>query len=274
MDWDEIVQKSKKTGASPLLILREEIQKAALTSLSRMGAFNHIVFQGGTALRMFYHNPRFSEDLDFVLREDESFDLTSKIREINRFLSSEFFYLTKTEVKTQKNTNEIQRMVIRTVSENPYQRLSINVELFFIPSYLNSPKILKYPPLNPVIRVEKIEEILADKIIALSFREYLKGRDIWDIFYLTSELRTSVSTQLLNKKIRDYSVKGAGERIRESRGRLLRDGVDALNREMKRFMPASTYNQLKTDFNGIVEKVASEILRYTNNRGGMKIENQ
>lgn len=263
MGWDEIVQKSKKMSVSPLLILREEIQKGILTSLSKMGAFNHIVFQGGTALRMFYHNPRFSEDLDFVLREDESFDLTSKIRGINRSLSSEFFYLTEIMIETQKNTDEIQRIVIRTGSEIPYQQLSINVELFFIPSYLNSPKILKYPPLNPVVRVEKTEEILADKIVALFFREYLKGRDIWDIFYLTSELGTSVSTQLLNKKIRDYSVRGPGERIRESRERLLRDGVDALNREMKRFMPASTYDQLRTGFNGIVEKVASEILRYT-----------
>jgi len=46
-------------------VFQEEVQKAVLASLSRDEAFNHLVFQGGTALRLFYENPRFSEDSDF-----------------------------------------------------------------------------------------------------------------------------------------------------------------------------------------------------------------
>ncbi|MBA3044201.1 nucleotidyl transferase AbiEii/AbiGii toxin family protein, partial [archaeon] len=127
----------------------------------------------------------------------------------------------------------------------------------------NSPKILIYPPLNPVVRVEEREEILADKIIAIILRRYLKGRDIWDIHYLTDEMNVLTSQELLEKKIRDYGVGDFQKRIRESREKLLKEGVDALDREMKRFMPISTYNQLKISFEEIVESVAQEILKYT-----------
>jgi len=268
MSWDEIVQKSKKMGFSPTLILREEMQKATLASLSRMDAFNHIVFQGGTALRIFYNNPRFSDDLDFVLKDGEIFELSSKSGEIEKYLSSEFYYLHGIRVNIQKNTRDIQRIVIRTVSENPSQKLSINTELFFVPSYHNSPKILIYPPLNPVVRVEEREEILADKIIAVILRRYLKGRDIWDIHYLTDELNVLTSHELIEKKVRDYGIRDFHKRIRESRKKLLKDGVAALDREMKRSMPISTYNQLKISFEEIVKSVALEILKYIGKEKG------
>ncbi len=266
MTWNEVVQKSKKVGVSPVLVLREEMQKASLASLSRIGAFNHIVFQGGTALRHFYNSPRFSEDLNFVLMEGRVFHLASKSTAIESFLSSEFYY-GDIRVHIQKDTDEIQRLAIRTTSENPTLKLVMNMELFPVPSYHNSPKILPYPPLNPVVRVEDVEEILADKIIAIALREYLKGRDIWDIYYLKSQLNASTSSVLVKKKAKDYGVEDPLERIEESGERLLRHGLGALDREMKRFLPTSTYDQLEGSFEDIVKTVAVEIHKYTENRG-------
>lgn len=268
MTWNEIVQKSKKVGISPVFILREEMQKASLASLSRIGAFNYIVFQGGTALRHFYNSPRFSEDLDFVLMEGKVFDLASKSAEMDSYLSSEFHYLHgNIRVHIQKDTDEIQRLAIRTTSKDPSIKLVINMELVPVPSYLNSPKILPYPPLNPVVRIEDAEEILADKIIAIALRKYLKGRDIWDIFYLKTQLNASTSQALVKKKARDYGVEDPLERIKDGRERLLERGFGALDREMKRFLPASTYDQLENGFDGIVKTVAQEIHKYTESRG-------
>ncbi len=263
MNWNEVIQKSRVTGVSPALILREEIQRAALASLSRMGAFNHIVFQGGTALRIFYNNPRFSEDLDFVRVEGESFDLTSRSGEIEVFLSSEFHYLREIRVNVQKNTADIQRMVIKCPSEIPSRRLSINIELFSVPSYRNSPKILAYAPFNPVVRVEEGEEILADKIIAIALREYLKGRDIWDLYYLTTELGVSTSRELLEKKAEDYGVSNMGQRVKEGRERLLDGGVEALDREMKRFLSPGAYDQIRSSFVAIVASVSEALSGYS-----------
>lgn len=57
--------------------LKEILQEITLCGLSRAGFFRKAAFYGGTALRMFYGLDRFSEDLDFSLKEkDEEFDLS------------------------------------------------------------------------------------------------------------------------------------------------------------------------------------------------------
>src|SRR5450755_4265424 len=56
--------------------LREIIQEIALAGLQRSGFFEKAAFYGGTALRIFYNLPRFSEDLDFsLLTPDPDFSL-------------------------------------------------------------------------------------------------------------------------------------------------------------------------------------------------------
>ena len=47
--------------------LKEIIQEITLAGLARAGFFDKAAFYGGTALRIFYGLPRFSEDLDFTL---------------------------------------------------------------------------------------------------------------------------------------------------------------------------------------------------------------
>lgn len=49
--------------------LREVLQEIVLNSLSKAGFFKEAAFYGGTALRILYKLPRFSEDLDFSLLE-------------------------------------------------------------------------------------------------------------------------------------------------------------------------------------------------------------
>lgn len=56
--------------------LREIMQEIALAGLYRAGFYKYAAFYGGTALRIFYGLPRFSEDLDFsLLEKNESFRL-------------------------------------------------------------------------------------------------------------------------------------------------------------------------------------------------------
>ncbi len=56
--------------------LKEMLQEIMLFSLSQTDFFDHAVFYGGTALRIFHGLDRFSEDMDFSLREKSlSFDL-------------------------------------------------------------------------------------------------------------------------------------------------------------------------------------------------------
>ena len=60
--------------------LREIAQEIILSGLSRAGFFSRAVFGGGTALRIVHGLRRFSEDLDFSLKEqDAKFSASSYI---------------------------------------------------------------------------------------------------------------------------------------------------------------------------------------------------
>ena len=50
---------------------KEISQEVALAALSREGFFKKAVFLGGTCLRVFYGLDRFSEDLDFILKNND-----------------------------------------------------------------------------------------------------------------------------------------------------------------------------------------------------------
>jgi predicted nucleotidyltransferase component of viral defense system len=47
-------------------LIKEAIHFHLLSALSDAGVLRHVVFQGGTALRLCYGGERYSEDLDFV----------------------------------------------------------------------------------------------------------------------------------------------------------------------------------------------------------------
>ena len=262
MIWEEIVNSSNRRGEKTHQVFQDEMQKAILASLSREGVFNDLVFQGGTALKLFYGNPRFSEDLDFVLRQGKnSFDLTPKVSKVQTFVNDVFPFLEEIKISIQKNDRDMQRFIFRTISDIPDQKLRIHIELSYVPSYRNQPKILDYPPLNPAVRVEDTSEILADKMTALGNRPYLKGRDIWGIHFLAVEKQISVPWTLVIQKAKDYGgipvalkegLLTAGKRIRE-------EGVSILFNEMSRFLPKSLLDQYSEVFDEIVIRVAREV---------------
>ena len=66
-----------KNTAEKKNAIKEVIQEIVLCALSKAGFFNEAAFYGGTALRIFYHLDRFSEDLYFsLLIKDKDFDLS------------------------------------------------------------------------------------------------------------------------------------------------------------------------------------------------------
>ena len=84
--------------------LKEIIQEIVLSGLSRGNFFDVAAFYGGTALRIFHHLDRFSEDLDFALIEANSdFQLSSYFPYIERELKA---YGLNLEVSTKKKINE------------------------------------------------------------------------------------------------------------------------------------------------------------------------
>ncbi len=270
MRWKDIETRAEKEGVPAKMILREEIQKGILTSFSKEGGFQTMVFQGGTALRLFHNNPRYSEDLDFVVREGEGIiDLDTYMDKAAGFVAYSYPFLESVETHRQKAEEDFRRSRLKTVSEDPEQRVRINVELFDVPSYMNEARILSYPPINPAVRVERPEEILADKVTALSGREYIKGRDIWDIYFLTEQKDMDIDLSLVSKKIQDYGMEGKGfiSELKKANTRLKEEGKNILERELKRFLPASLYQyyekELDTIIGGVLRLTEEVIKKYS-----------
>lgn len=259
-----MVERSGALGATGKQVLAEEVQKSILASLSLRGCFEHIVFQGGTALRLFYGNPRFSEDLDLVMVEGAgTFSLGEHMAHVGRYVEDAFPFLESVVTTPQKVDPLLERHVLRTVSTDHGRVVKVHVELATVPSHRNGPRILDHPPVRPVVRVEDTVEILADKVCALAFRPYLKGRDIWDVHYLTEEKSVEVDGELVAMKAIDYgkTVPELMEGLDRSRARVREVGLPVLGDEMARFLPRRVRDAYEPEFGKVVERVVEAIAR-------------
>lgn len=242
MLWEEVVAEAEELGVEPDLALRERVQKAVLAHLGARKFFVEGVFQGGTALRLFYGNPRFSEDLDFVFTSKDA----ETYRSVGRFLEGlaglvarNFPFVGDATVREQRESEGLKRYVFRFGVLPLGRTMRLNLEFANIPSHRHGPAIMRLPPWNPAVKVELPVEILADKIVAVAFREYVKGRDVWDIAYLSRDLNQTANVALIGRKVADYGygLDDFRERIVAAASRIHWEGAEPLAREMTRFLP-------------------------------------
>ncbi|OIP34542.1 MAG: hypothetical protein AUK47_17785 [Deltaproteobacteria bacterium CG2_30_63_29] len=136
----------------------------------------------------------------------------------------------------------------------PAQR--IHLDLCAIPSHEPRPMMLRniygveLGTAGLILQAQSREEILADKLIALAFRESRgKNRDLWDIAWLTQQ-GVELPARLIPLKIRDHQ-RDTGDFEKLLRGRLAdlkakpEMRVDFI-KETRRFLPAATVRGLET----------------------------
>ena len=157
----------------------------------------------------------------------------------------------KCELKIQKES-EILNMKDKT-------RIGIDL----IPSYTEQISFLRneYLPFPPLVVVEKVEEILVDKIVSFGGRNYLKGRDIWDIYFLKDK-----EEKILEKKIKNYGMEKGKFEDKFSKNLILlkEKGKEILLNEIKKYLPLSYYENFKEECLDICEntfKFLSGILK-------------
>jgi predicted nucleotidyltransferase component of viral defense system len=63
---DAFIQRRGIEAGMDQNLMKEAIHLHLLSALSEAGVLQHVIFQGGTALRLCYGGERYSEDLDFV----------------------------------------------------------------------------------------------------------------------------------------------------------------------------------------------------------------
>ena len=263
--YTELVAYSSANALLLDQVIREELQRLILRYLSERGFFVHGVFQGGTAIRFVYGGTRFSEDLDFVLRPGRtiaSLSLAGLLEGLPSFMRREVPFADRPSLREQKAEAMFARYRCRLELEAPVGGLVINLEFSGVPSRSPRPQVLRSDAVDFAIVVEDESEILVDKLVALALRSYVKGRDIWDTWFLTHERHVAApETGAVVAKAADYGTTliELTNRIRYSKTHIETIGLAALDAEMKRFLPARLYDAMAPTFPDINTSVAAMV---------------
>ena len=172
---------------------------------------------------------------------------------IEKFLLNRIIFLDNVKINFQRESNDFKRYKLNFNIEKTRQVI-INLKFTNIPSYLNKTEVLSFEIFDFPIKVEMKKEILIDKVVAFGLRNYIKGRDIWDINFIKNDIK-EFSYNILLKKIRDYRkevddfIKGTYKNLEI----VDKKGIEILESEMKRFLPSKIFNYVKSDFDSIIK---------------------
>ena len=170
-----------------------------LVGLSRSPLRAQLAFKGGTALkRCYFGDYRFSEDLDFTLTEEVSIqDMLAALEDVyaevqrasgvvfrfsredrKKHQNSHTFYLAYEGPLPGASTKEVK--VDITIRERIVCPLQERLVVRGYEEYEDLPE-------DRSIRAYALDEIAVEKIVALTDRARNEARDLYDIWYLTSE---------------------------------------------------------------------------------------
>lgn len=235
------------------VVKKELLHHDILREMSEAGLLAGLTFIGGTCLRACYGSARLSEDLDFNGGQKFKRSTLSKLGGvlIERLQTRYGLPVTVSEPVKTGGRVSTWKLIIETRGNQKYlpaQR--IHVDICAIPSHDPRPMMLRnlygidLGTSGLILQAQSREEILADKIIALAFRENrVKNRDLWDIAWLVQQ-GVALPAHLIPLKIQDHHRTEA-----EFRG-LVTERINALQEqpalrsdfvaEMRRFLPAVT----------------------------------
>lgn len=187
-------------------VLLEYLQTQILKALSLSSYNENVSFLGGTCLRFAYGIERFSEDLDFDLIKKEKFEPEKLAREIGKRLELQGFNV-DVATKTTDNIHIVYfrfRDVLREfgLSVPKDQKILVKFEIDFTP-YRNIKTEMKFADsFNErfPMKVNSLDTLFAQKIIAIVFRPYQKGRDFYDLVWFLSQKNVEPNYAILREK--------------------------------------------------------------------------
>jgi predicted nucleotidyltransferase component of viral defense system len=254
--FDQLVEEALKSRAD-LTTLRPVVEKELLhhdilREMGEAGLLAGLTFIGGTCLRACYGSARLSEDLDFTGGSDfQRSDLTELANLLTTRLQTRYGLPVSVSepVKTGGKVPTWKLTVETRPGQKHLQAQRIHLDICAIPSHDPRPMMLRnlygvdLGTSGLILQAQSREEILAEKIIALAFRENrIKNRDLWDIGWLVQQ-GVELPVKLIPLKVRDHQREDA-EFVE-----LLRSRVQGLKtqpemrddfvKEMRRFLPAA-----------------------------------
>lgn len=247
----------------------EILQVHLLDSLYAASGSEALYFQGGTALRWMYGGMRFSEDLDFVtaLSAEQINAVLKKTyaRAANACIAQfgpgsaeqapkntraeavKVLYTFRPQARGERIAIKLEFEMLKP-DRAPQTRRFILRDLPPVAGMLASGKLIM-PYSSSIAMVQTAEELLSDKVRALFERQYLKGRDIYDIWWLTERLQVAPSWELTRAKLDMYCSAFAPVRPADffQQESSQKEVVEAIVSDLPRFIPKDIYEVYRTD---------------------------
>ena len=265
---DAFIQRRGIEAGMDQNLMKEAIHLHLLSALSEAGVLRHVVFQGGTALRLCYGGERYSEDLDFVcgkagayLKDVEFNALVDRALETTKRTLQRDFDIDATQIALKRpaqpelvkgsDVNVATWQIVVPVNPTPKTPKSrIKIEFANVPSYDAKPLTVSVTPglvqiQDVILNAETPNEILADKAVALTAREALKFRDVWDVWFLVNKLGATPDREMVLKKFADYGTLDIAAKANARLDELAKDATaTAFYAEMRRFLPSARVVQM------------------------------
>jgi predicted nucleotidyltransferase component of viral defense system len=205
-----------------------------LVGLSGSQLNDLLIFKGGTALkRCHFGDYRFSEDLDFTLaRAAEFAEIREGLEEIYRFVAQASGIRFAFDREDRQNHANSYTFYVSYQGPLPAPNsvkvdITINEVLCFPIEQL--PVLRAYPefedlPESRLVSVYSLNEIAAEKVVALQDRARNEPRDLYDLWYLTVhegvDLAELVPATEQKLQFRGKAIAGLEERILAKEARL------------------------------------------------------
>jgi predicted nucleotidyltransferase component of viral defense system len=195
--------------------IKEICQEIALAALSRSDFFRIGAFMGGTCLRILHGLQRFSEDLDFVLRQpDPNFNWSPYLHAIE--VEFQAFGLACTAVDRSKANQTIKKAFLKEdsfgqVLQLQYTRSRSDIQKVLIKLEIDtqSPQGAKFDtiPLNYpypfAVISHDLPSLFSGKCNDILTRPYTKGRDWYDFLWYARR-NTRINFNLLQSSLKQY----------------------------------------------------------------------
>lgn len=186
MNTEQLNNLVKELKISADKILQEEAEMIFLNELAESDLGTKVVFYGGTALRLSYDSPRFSEDIDLL--EIEHFDFHQFEKLVNQVAEEQNWKLD--DIKNKRQTKFALFKVRDANLKHPF---SLKIELHKQKNTKNlntNLKLIKSPvsAASPLLLVPELKELKKLKENAIADRK--KARDVFDLWYIAQLLKT------------------------------------------------------------------------------------
>ncbi len=176
-------------------VVREFYEMALLKELYESEYASHFVFKGGTALRLAYQSPRFSEDLDFdvidEIRTDRFFSfLNTACKHYPAITAIEPVDKFHTLFALIKIHDPVLNRAFSIKFEASKRHVLAAKQKPFLDKIITSPTT----PLSVLVRVSSLDQIFTEKEDALHNRK--AARDLFDYWYIQQLKHTEVTPNL------------------------------------------------------------------------------